>query len=133
VTDFISEPSEQLDVGWQWPLNDLWGDRSDKPTASAGRWYGVGRLNYSLRDRKFVDTVVGVEYESCCWIGRVVLERLQRSYTSSNTRVMFQIEFIGFSRLSLGSNPLTSLKQNVPRYEFLRENVALPSRFTQYD
>lgn len=133
VTDLISEPSEQLDVGWQWPLNDLWGDRSEKPTSGAGRWYSVGRLNYSLRDSKFVDTVVGVEYESCCWIGRVVLERLQRSYTSSNTRVMFQIEFIGFSRLSLGSNPLTSLKQNVPRYEFLRENVAPPSRFTQYD
>ena len=132
VTGVISEPSEQLDVGWQWPINDLWGDKGDK-SATGGRWYSVGRMNYSLRDRKFVDTVVGLEYESCCWIGRVVLERLQRSVNSSNTRLMFQIEFIGFSRLSLGSNPLTSLKQNVPRYQFLRENVTTPSRFTQYD
>jgi LPS-assembly protein len=133
VTGLITEPSEQIDVGWQWPLNDLWGDRGDKPSSAGGRWYSVGRLNYSLQDRKLVDTVVGLEYESCCWIGRVVLERLQRSVTSSNTRLMFQIEFIGFSRLSLGSNPLSSLKQNVPRYQFLRESVSTPSRFTQYD
>ncbi len=47
--------SEQIDVGWQWPLNDLWGDRGAGPAAAAsgqgeGRWYSVGRLNYSLRD-----------------------------------------------------------------------------------
>ncbi len=37
-----------------------------------GRWFSVGRLNYSLHDKKLVDTVVGFEYDSCCWIGRVV-------------------------------------------------------------
>ncbi|MGE4331158.1 LPS-assembly protein LptD [Diaphorobacter sp.] len=130
VTGLISEPSEQIDVGWQWPLNDVLG--SGKPGAG-GRWYSVGRLNYSLEDRKLVDTVVGFEYESCCWIGRVVLERLQRSVNASNTRLMFQIEFVGFSRLSLGANPLSSLKQNVPRYQFLRENQTPPSRFSNYD
>ncbi len=133
VTDLITEPSKQLDVGWQWPLNDLWGDRRSAPSQDAGRWYSVGRLNYSLQDRKLVDTVVGLEYESCCWIGRVVLERLQRSVTSSSTRIMFQLEFIGLSRLSLGANPLASLRQHVPRYQYLRENVTQPSRFTQYD
>lgn len=133
VTDLITEPSKQLDVGWQWPLNDLWGDRRSAPSQDAGRWYSVGRLNYSLQDRKLVDTVVGLEYESCCWIGRVVLERLQRSVTSSSTRIMFQLEFIGLSRLSLGANPLASLRQHVPRYQYLRESVTAPSRFTQYD
>jgi len=106
---------------------------AQKTANAAGRWYSVGRLNYSLRERRFVDTVVGMEYESCCWIGRVVLERLQRSHAASNTRVMFQLEFRGFSRLSLGSNPLASLKQNVPRYEYLQDSIVPPSRFTQYD
>jgi LPS-assembly protein len=32
-------------------------------------------MNYSMQDNKLVDTVVGFEYDSCCWIGRVVLER----------------------------------------------------------
>ena len=132
ATSFINEPSEQIDVGWQWPINDLWGDKADTERRS-GRWYSVGRLNYSLRDSKFVDTVVGVEYESCCWIGRVVLERLQNTLVSSNTRVMFQVEFLGFSRLSLGSNPLQSLQRNVPRYQILRQDVTAPSRFSQYD
>lgn len=133
--------SEQVDVGWQWPLADLWGQAAAAPVPSGGsagapregRWYGVGRLNYSLRDRKLVDTVVGLEYDSCCWIGRVVLERLQNSLVTSNTRLLFQLEFVGFSRLSLGSNPLTSLRQNIPGYRTLGEDRAVPSRFSNYD
>ncbi|ODS70778.1 MAG: LPS biosynthesis protein [Acidovorax sp. SCN 68-22] len=132
--------SEQVDVGWQWPLDDLWGLAAPARPASTsadaprpGRWYGVGRLNYSLRDRKLVDTVVGLEYDSCCWIGRVVLERLQNSLVTSNTRLLFQIEFTGFSRLSLGSNPLTSLRQNIPGYRTLGEDRPVPSRFSNYD
>ncbi|MDR0225067.1 MAG: LPS-assembly protein LptD [Burkholderiaceae bacterium] len=132
-----TDASKLVDVGWQWPLNDLWGDKGRDLGAGrgqgGGRWYTVGRLNYSLKDRKLVDTVVGFEYDGCCWIGRVVLERLQSSITQSNTRLLFQIEFVGFSRLSLGSDPQRSLKQNVPRYQDLRDTVAPPSRFTNYD
>ncbi|MFN7855801.1 MAG: LPS-assembly protein LptD [Acidovorax sp.] len=131
--------SEQIDIGWQWPLSALWG--GDKGPAEArsgqgqgsGRWYSVGRLDYSLQDRKLVNTIVGFEYDSCCWIGRVVLERLQSSVTTSNTRLSFQIEFVGFSRLSLGANPLDTLKQHVPRYQYLREQASAPSRFSNYD
>ncbi|QNP50539.1 LPS-assembly protein LptD [Diaphorobacter aerolatus] len=133
ITDSITEPSEQFDIGWQWPLNDLWGDKGERVPGGPGRWYSVGRLNYSMKDSKFVDTIVGFEYESCCWIGRVVLERLQNSIRSSNTRLMFQVEFLGFSRLSLGSNPLQSLQRNVPRYQMLRQDSVSPSRFSQYD
>lgn len=133
ITSLISEPSEQIDVGWQWPISALWGGANEKPTAGKGRWFSVGRLNYSLKDRKLVDTVVGLEYEACCWIGRVVLERLQSSTTTSTSRVMFQIEFTGFSRLSLGSNPLASLQQNVPRYQMLGQRTSTPSRFSNYD
>lgn len=129
--------SEQVDVGWQWPLNDAWGDKGldlgPGRGQGGGRWYSVGRLNYSLQDRKLVDTVVGLEYDGCCWIGRVVLERLQSTISSANTRLLFQLEFVGFSRLSLGSNPLASLKQNIPRYQYLREQVSTPSRFSNYD
>ncbi len=82
---------------------------------------------------KLVDTIVGVEYESCCWIGRVVLERLQSSLISANTRLLFQIEFRGFSRLSLGSNPLASLQRYVPGYQTLGDSTHQPSRFSQYD
>ena len=127
--------SEQIDIGWQWPLNDLWGDRGEDKGAGRGlgpgRWYSVGRLNYSMQDRKLVDTVVGLEYEADCWIGRIVMERLQSSTTTSNKRILFQLEFVGFTRL--GSSPLQTLKQNIPRYQYLREQTTVPSRFSNYD
>lgn len=126
ISDLITEPNEQLDVAWQWPIGDLWGDRRSGPTREAGRWFSVGRLNYSLLEHKLVDTVVGLEYESCCWIGRVVLERLQRADQASNTRILVQLEFSGFSRLSLGSNPLDSLRQHIPNYQTLGADRPAP-------
>lgn len=127
--------SEQLDLGWQWPLSDLWA--SEPATARAGRalgpgqWYSVGRINYSLPDRKVVDLVAGFEYDAGCWIGRIVLERLTTGLSSANQRMLFQLEFSGFSRI--GSNPLKTLRDNVPRYQYLREDINPPSRFQQYD
>ncbi len=77
---------------------------------------------------------MGFEYDSCCWIGRVVVERLQNSRQAANTRLLFQIEFVGFSRLSLGADPLRSLQEFVPGYRPLRDsNRTVPSRFSNYD
>ena len=127
--------SEQLDLGWQWPINDLWGDKGQNLGAGRGegegRWYSVGRLNVSLKDRRLVDSVVGLEYDAGCWLGRIVVERLQSSTSTSNKRILFQLEFVGFTRL--GSNALQTLKDNIPRYQFLREQVTTPSRFSNYD
>ncbi len=127
--------SEQLDIGWQWPINDLWGDRGQYLGAGLGqgdgRWYSVGRLNYSMNESKLVDSVVGFEYDAGCWLSRVVLERLQTSAITASQRIMFQLEFVGFSRL--GVNPLKSLKDNIPNYQNLREPGAAPSRFSNYD
>jgi LPS-assembly protein len=128
--------SEQIDVGWQWPLNDLWGDKGQDLGAGRGqgegRWYSVGRMNYSLRDRKLVDSIVGFEYDAGCWLGRIVLERLQRSSANANQRILFQLEFVGFTRL--GSSPLRTLRENIPRYQYLREsNSTIPSRFGSFD
>lgn len=127
--------SEQLDIGWQWPLSDLWsGDPASERTGRAlgpQQWYSVGRVNYSMPDRRIVDLVAGFEYDAGCWIGRVVFERLTTGLTTATQRVLFQIEFSGFSRI--GSNPLQTLKNNVPRYQYLREDINPPSRFQQYD
>ena len=127
--------SSSFDVGWQWPVNDLWGDKGKDLGAGngqgGGRYYGVGRLNYSFQDKKLVDAVAGLEYDGCCWIGRVVLQRSQSGVATANTRVLFQLELVGFSRL--GVNPLDTLKANIPRYQFLRDQITAPSRYTTYD
>lgn len=109
--------SEQFELGWQWPLN--------VPAARAGgggcrgAWYSVGRLNYSLRDSRLTDSILGVEYDAGCWIARVVSERLSTGRSEATTRLLVQLELVGLSRL--GSNPLQVLKDNVPGYRLLRE------------
>ncbi len=127
--------SEQIDVGWQWPLNDLWGDRGQDlgpgRGQGEGRWYSVGRLNYSLDERKLVNALVGFEYDAGCWLGRAVLERLQTSNSTASQRVMFQLEFVGFARL--GASPLKTLKENIPSYQYLREQQNSSSRFSNYE
>ncbi|MEO6292820.1 MAG: LPS-assembly protein LptD [Burkholderiaceae bacterium] len=128
--------SEQIDLGWQWPLNDLWGDKGQDLGAGRGqgdgRWYSVGRLNFSMTDRKLVDSVVGFEYDAGCWLARVVVENLARSDATSNKRALFQLELVGFARLG-GSGTLSTLKNNIPRYQYLREQITPPSRFSSYD
>ena len=126
--DATSRLSEQLDLGWQWPLS--WGT-APADGLPAGQWYAVGRLNYSLTESKPVDVVAGFEYDAGCWIGRVVLERLQTGRTEANQRVLFQLEFNGLTRL--GPNALQSLRENVPRYQYLREQINPPSRFQNHD
>lgn len=132
-------PSELVDVGWQWPLSDLrWKNRPDDSAVrgtgqglGADRWYSVGRMNYSVQDKQMVNALVGLEYDAGCWLGRVVFERLQNTVTAATTRLMFQLELVGFGRV--GINPLDSLRNNIPRYQFLRENSSTPSRFLQYE
>lgn len=132
----VAPESEQIDLAWQWPLGGSGGPAgADSGQASArpgpGHWYSVGRINYSVPDRKVVDLVAGFEYDGGCWIGRMVLERLQQSRNSANQRILFQLEFSGFSRI--GSNPLQTLRNNIPRYQYLREEVNPPSRFERYE
>ncbi len=127
--------SEQLDVSWQWPLNDLWGERGqDLGTGRGqgmGRYYSVGRMNYSLNERRLVDTIVGVEYDAGCWLGRVVIQRTQTSATTATQSLMFQLEFVGFGKL--GISPQKTLTNNISRYQNLRENGSSNSRFSNYD
>ena len=129
------DTSELVDLAWQWPLNDLWGDKGEDLGPGRGlgapRWYSVGRVNYSRIDKKIADLVTGFEYDAGCWVGRVVLERLQTSETQSNKRILFQLEFVGFSRL--GASPLQTLSESVPRYQYLRQDIQAPSRFQNYD
>ncbi len=111
--------SEQVELGWQWPVYR----GTARPVGAAGgcggTLYAVGRLNYSLKDSRATDSTVGVEYDTGCWIGRVVAERLSTGRSEAATRLLLQLELVGLSRL--GANPLQVLKDNIPGYRLLRE------------
>jgi LPS-assembly protein len=90
----------QVDVSAQWPLG--------------GGWSGVGRYNYSLRDGRLVEGLGGFEYNAGCWIGRIVVNRFAAATGNFSSAVFLQLELNGFSRI--GSNPLETLKRNIPGY-----------------
>ena len=116
--------SEQVELGWQWPV---WRGLA-RPVGAAGgcggTLYAVGRVNYSLRDSRLTDSLIGAEYDTGCWIARIVSERLSTGRAEATTRLLLQLELVGLSRL--GSNPLQALKDNVPGYRLLREPRGIP-------
>jgi LPS-assembly protein len=100
----------QIDISGQWPI--------------AGGWYGVGRYNYSLKDRKLVEGVGGLEYDGGCWVARVVLHRLATLTTTASTTFFIQLELNGLARI--GSNPLEMLKRNIAGYGLINQPTADP-------
>ena len=124
--------SEQVELGWQWPLlgsprgSREPGEPGARPNLAAasgrpcnGTLYTVGRVNYSTRDSRITDAIVGFEYDAGCWIVRLVGERLSTGRSEATSRLLVQLELIGLSRL--GSNPLKALKDNIPGYQLLRD------------
>ena len=112
--------SEQVELGWQWPVYRGAGAGGGGAAGKCGgTLYAVGRLNYSTRDSRFTDSIAGFEYDAGCWIGRFVVERLSVGRTEATTRLLLQLELVGLSRI--GANPLQVLKDNIPGYRLLRE------------
>ncbi len=103
-------PLKQVDLSAQWPI--------------AGRWYGVGRFNYSLVDSRIVEGIGGLEYGADCWTSRIIVQRFALPGGTSSSSVFLQLELNGFSRI--GSNPFEALKRNIPGYQ--RINAPSPDR-----
>lgn len=116
--------SEQIDFGWQWPIYRGTVDAARPGNGCRGTLYGVGRINYSMKDSRITDSLAGLEYDAGCWIARVVAERVSTGRTEANTRLMLQLELVGLSRL--GTNPLGVLKDNIPGYLLLRDERSDP-------
>ena len=107
---------EQVDVSAQWPiLRNL---------------YGVGRLNYSLRDHKAIEALAGFEYSGCCWVVRAFASRYVTGLQTATSTLFVQLELNGLARL--GSNPLESLKRNVPGYQLVNPPPAVGSPYRNY-
>ncbi len=128
--------SEQVEVGWQWPIygRPRAGEGEERPAGGGGcggTLYTVGRVNYSTRDSRFTDSLAGLEYDAGCWIGRLIVERLSTGRSEATTRLLLQLELVGLSRI--GTNPLRVLKDNVPGYQLLRDERTTSSPFTPYD
>ncbi len=102
---------DQVDISGQWPL--------------APRWYGVGRINYSMRDHQTLETIAGLEYNAGCWAVRAVAQRLSATSGTPDTSFFLQLELQDFA--SVGSNPLSLLRRSIPGYG--KTNELAPDSF----
>ncbi len=100
----------QVDVSGQWPINHA--------------WYGVARYNYSLKERRLIEGLAGLEYDGGCWVLRGVLHRLATQTTTASTSFFIQLELNGLARI--GSNPLELLKRNISGYGLINQPTADP-------
>ena len=76
----------QTDLSFLWLLNP--------------RWQLLGRWNYSQRDHRTLESLAGVQYESCCWIFRVTTRRYVSDVAgNSNRSIYFQLELKGLGNI----------------------------------
>lgn len=97
----------QIDVSAQWPI--------------AGHWAGVVRVNYDTAQATLVEGLAGAEYTAGCWTFRVVMHRLAVSAVQTNSALFVQLELNGLVRL--GTNPLDTLRLNIPGYTKTNETL----------
>ncbi|MCW5604642.1 MAG: LPS-assembly protein LptD [Burkholderiales bacterium] len=93
----------QTDISGQWPLSS--------------QWTALGRWNYSLLDRRSLESLAGFEYskgDCSCWVFRVVAHRFATATQEASTSIFLQLELNGVSRI--GSNPLDTLRRNISGY-----------------
>ncbi|MEO7497174.1 MAG: LPS-assembly protein LptD [Massilia sp.] len=98
---FQRDSFRNVDLSTQWPLS--------------ARWYGVGRVSYSLKDRKMLESLIGLEYKADCWVFRMGAQRFVTAAQTVSTPKFFQLQLNGLSKLGFG-NPLESFYKNIPGY-----------------
>ncbi len=92
------------------------------------QYSAIARWNYSLKDKKSIDTIVGIAYDSCCWsIQLLTQRRLKNTSTTTgnntidnnsddyDTSILVQFVFKGLGSLS-GSTARTTLEKSIYSY-----------------
>ena len=93
---------EQTDISALIPLNE--------------RWRLIGRWNYSLRDRKPLENLFGIERDSCCVIWRLLARHYLRSASGkANDAIYFEMELKGLG--AIGQKTGDFLRRGILGYQ----------------
>lgn len=103
---YLRNSFKNVELSSQWPIFQ--------------RWYGVGRISYSLQGKKILESLAGLEYNADCWVFRTGAQRFVTTATKQSTQIFFQLELNGLSHLGVGS-PLEAMKGSIPGYQRLNE------------
>lgn len=98
---YRNSSQDQIDASILWPLSPAW--------HVLGRWY------YDIDNSQKLETMAGIEYDSCCWGVRLVArEYLDNDGTETNRAVMFQFVLKGLGHI--GSNIESLLEDGILGY-----------------
>jgi LPS-assembly protein len=97
---FERQMYRQVDVSGQWPL--------------FRNWWGVGRMAYSLSDRKTLEALAGLEYNAGCWMVRMGGQRFVTDVDKMSSGYLIQLELTDIARV--GTNALEVLSRAIPGY-----------------
>ncbi len=79
------------------------------------RWQFVGRMGYSHRLNQTIETLFGLEYQSCCWAFRVVNRSVQSGIGGQlNESILFEFELKGLS--NVGNSIGNLLESRIDRF-----------------
>jgi LPS-assembly protein len=93
---FRDNELEQADISTYWSIKNKWGI--------------IGRLNYSLNDNKPLESLIGLEYNSCCMALRAVARRYQENLAGDyGTGIFLQVELKGLA--GIGGKKMTNFLQ----------------------
>ncbi len=98
---YLRNEQSQIDASILWPLSPS--------------WHIIGRYYYDLDESKRLETLAGIEYDSCCWGLRFIARDYVDSSGSSNNRVyMAQIVLKGLA--TFGSKIESVLEDGILGY-----------------
>ena len=108
------EPGKLLNAGYRYTQDFLEQINLSGQWSLSRGWYGVGRFNYSIREKTLIESLAGLEYDAGCWQARAVMQRVETATADANYGLFFQLELGGLA--SIGSNPLNLLRRDIPGY-----------------
>ncbi|MDI9819369.1 MULTISPECIES: LPS-assembly protein LptD [unclassified Legionella] len=96
----------QLSFSYAWPFNE--------------QWSSLGAYNYNISKRYEMLSLLGVQYDSCCWAVRLMAGRSFQSLDSQarpryNNNVFFQILLKGLGSAG-NSDPSSTINTFIPGY-----------------
>ena len=113
------QPTKQTDLSLVWPVH--------------GNWSMIGRWNFGWDLNQTIESIVGVEYNDCCWMSRLVFRHFLKepktvtisgvtsTQTPHDTGIFFEFQLKGLA--TLGRRLTLLLEEAIPGYSAREEKI----------
>lgn len=99
------KPRQQLDINYRYRTATLEQNTVSLLWPLYKNWHFMGRWHHSLRTQQTLETLAGIEYQSCCWSARVITRRhIADNLGTINNAIFIQLELKGLASLGQNNN-----------------------------